>query len=140
MVIMAYLANHPEEASNAKHIAEKTGISLPTTSKLLKNLTQQQLLHAQRGINGGYRLALPAATISLGKIIQALEGPFALTECSHSNRQCTVEKQCMIRDNWRKISTLIQNTLLQISLADLIQPLKLTSLLKQPLVIQEKSA
>ena len=140
MVIMAYLANHPGQASNAKHIAAKTGISLPTTSKLLKCLTQQHLLLAHRGIKGGYQLVLSAADISLGEIIQALEGPIALTECSHAKRQCRVEKHCMIRDNWRRISALIQDALINISVADLIQPLKLTSLLKRPLAIPEKSS
>ncbi len=139
MVIMAYLANHPGQANNAKHIAEKTGISLPTASKLLKRLAQQQLLLTRRGIKGGYQLALPAADISLAEIIQRLEGPIALTECSHTNRPCTVEKHCLIRDNWRRISTLIQDTLINISVADLIQPLTLKSLLKQPLAGREKS-
>ena len=137
MVIMAYLANHPGQASNAKHIAEKTGIALPTASKLLKRLAQQQLLLAHRGIKGGYQLALPASDISLGGIIQALEGPIALTACSHANRHCSVEKHCMIRDNWRRISALIQDALINISVADLIQPLKLESLLKQPLAVRE---
>jgi FeS assembly SUF system regulator len=137
LVIMAYLAKHPGSASNAKHIAEKTGISLPTASKLLKRLSGQQLLLAQRGIKGGYQLALPASDISLGKIIQSLDGPIALTECSHVNHPCSVEKQCTIRDNWRRISAFIQDTLLHISIADLIKPLKLDSLLNPALTIQK---
>ncbi|MDQ8039986.1 MAG: SUF system Fe-S cluster assembly regulator [Rickettsiella sp.] len=130
MVIMAFLASNPgQKASNAKHIAEKTGISLPTISKLLKCLAQHKLLLAHRGMKGGYQLALPATEIALTKIIQALEGQIALTECSHHNRQCSVEKHCVIRDNWRTISAFIQDTLSRISVADLIQPQKLESLL-----------
>lgn len=126
MVIMAYLAHHPGLAINAKNIAGHTGISLPTTSKLLKRLSHEQLLVAHRGIKGGYQLALAATDISLGEIIQTLEGPIALTECSHTKRQCWVENQCTIRDNWRRISAFIQATLMHISLADLIQPFNLT--------------
>lgn len=140
MVTMAYLAKHPGQTSNAKKIAAKTGVSLPTTSKLLKRLARHQILLAHRGIHGGYQLALSPQDIPLGKIIQALEGQIALTECSHSNRQCGVEKQCMIRDNWRSISAFIQSTLFHISVADLIQPLPLKSLLKQPLALQENAS
>ncbi len=140
MVTMAYLAKHPGQARNARNIAEKTGVSLATTSKLLKRLASHQLLLAHRGIQGGYQLALPPQDIPLGKIIQALEGQIALTACSHSNRPCDVEKQCMIRDNWRNISAFIQGTLFQISVADLIEPLPLKSLLKQPLALLENAS
>lgn len=128
VVIMAYLAQHPGLAINAKSIAEQTGISLPTTSKLLKRLSHEGLLQANRGIKGGYQLASPATAITLGALIQTLEGPIALTECSHNTRACSLEKQCTIRDNWRKINTFIQTTLMRISLADLSQPLKLDPL------------
>jgi FeS assembly SUF system regulator len=132
IVIMAYLATRSEGTTNARHIAQKTGIALPTTSKLLKRLAQEQLLLAQRGMKGGYQLALPATDIPLGKIIQALEGQIALTECSYAQHQCVVEKQCTIRQGWHRISRFIEDTLFHISVADLIQPLKLEPLLKRP--------
>jgi FeS assembly SUF system regulator len=124
IVIMAYLAHHQGLSLNAKKIAEHTGIPLPTTSKLLKRLSHGHLLFAYRGIKGGYQLAFPAVDISLGKIIQILEGQIALTECSHTTLQCApnIKEKCTIRSNWRKINSLFHNTLLHISLADLIQP------------------
>jgi FeS assembly SUF system regulator len=128
VVIMAYLSQHPGLAINAKNIAEHTGISLPTTSKLLKRLSHEGLLHANRGVKGGYQLAYPATDISLGTVIQTLEGQIALTECSHTTLACSLEKQCTIRDNWRRISAFIQATLMHISLADLIQPVRLSPL------------
>jgi len=128
VVIMAYLSPYTGLAINAKSIAEHTGISLPTTTKLLKRLSHEGLLQASRGIKGGYQLAYPATDISLGMLIQALEGPIALTECSQHTRACRLEKQCTVRDNWRKISAFIQTTFMQISLADLIQPAELSHL------------
>lgn len=128
VVIMAYLSQHPGLAINAKNIAEHTGIALPTTSKLLKRLSHEGLLQANRGIKGGYQLAYPATDISLGTVIQTLEGQIALTECSHTTRACVVEKQCTIRDNWRRISAFIQATLMHISLEDLIQPFQANQL------------
>lgn len=128
VVIMVYLSQHPGLAINAKSVAEHTGISLPTTSKLLKRLSHEGLLRANRGIKGGYQLAYPATTISLGKLIQTLEGQIALTECSHTRLHCSLEKHCTLRDNWRRISALIQTMLMCISLADLSQPFALSQL------------
>lgn len=121
-VVMAYLANHPNKDHAAKKIAEDTHIALPTVSKLLKLFTRNGLLVAQRGVKGGYSLALPAQKISLAEIISALEGDIALTECGRTKSLCAMEAQCSIRSNWRMISEAIRDTLNKISLAQMISP------------------
>lgn len=133
IVMMAYLTQAPHDSRNAKQIAEQTGVSLPTASKLLKRLTRCGLLNAHRGIKGGYQLAYPSNTISLGQIIRALEGPIGLTDCSHAKNGCSLEKDCRVRDNWRTISALLEEMLFHVSISDLIQPSdRLPSLLKKP--------
>ena len=58
----------------------------PTVSKLLKALVHAGLVVSTRGVQGGYALARPAAAISAAEIIDALEGPVAITECSSGRR------------------------------------------------------
>jgi len=124
-VVMAYLANNSKQPHNAKTIAHDTHIALPTVSKLLKVLTRHNLLIAQRGAKGGYSLATTANKISVVQIIQALEGDFALTECSHTKGSCSIETTgCAIRSNWRTVSEIIRSTLSNITLAEMIQPIK----------------
>lgn len=123
IVVMAYLASHKNLAHNAKQIAHNIHIALPTVSKLLKLLTRQGLLNAQRGVKGGYSLAQPADSISIATIIAALEGDLGLTECSHKKSNCAVESRCAIRNNWQIISNAIETTLSKITLAEMTQPL-----------------
>lgn len=123
IVVMAYLASHQELTHNAKQIAQNIHIALPTVSKLLKLLTRQGLLNAQRGVKGGYSLAYPANTISIAKIISALEGDLALTECSHKKSHCAVESRCAIRSHWQIISNAIETTLNKITLSEMTRPL-----------------
>lgn len=123
-VVMAYLASHPTTGHTAKEIAENTHITLPTVSKLLKLLAKSGLLVAQRGAKGGYGLATAAKNISLAQIINSLEGGIALTDCSHGNGHCAVEKQCAIRSNWRTISDVLRETLSAISLTQIINPIE----------------
>ena len=66
---------------NAGQLAEETGIPLPTVQKLVSRLTSAGLLRSTRGVGGGLKLARPAAAISLADIIEAVEGPIALTQC-----------------------------------------------------------
>lgn len=120
-LVMAYLAQHPELAFNAKEIAERTRLTVPTVSKLLKLLTRAGLLTSLRGAQGGYRLAQAANSISLAQIIDALDGGMRLTECSHPSGLCFLESTCALHSNWKFISQTIRNTLQNISLNDMLQ-------------------
>jgi FeS assembly SUF system regulator len=120
-VVMAYLANNMDQAHNAKDVAEHIHIAQPTVSKLLKLLARAGLLSAQRGVKGGYSLALSSKDISLAQIINAIEGNFALTECSHEQGACAVELSCAIRNNWRVINKALYDTFSAISLVQLAQ-------------------
>ena len=71
-------------ALSAGMLAEQTGIPGPTAQKLVSGLARAGLLVASRGSGGGIRLARPAAAISVADIIEAVEGPIALTACRAS--------------------------------------------------------
>ncbi len=123
-VVMAVIAREPTQGFSAKTIANKTHVSLPTVSKLLKHLTHYGLLTSQRGTKGGYRLAKPAQTISLTDILTAIDGDLSLTECSHGSGKCRVEEFCVIRHNWQVISQTIKNSLSNIYLSQIAYPFK----------------
>ena len=75
----------------AAALAERTRIAAPTVSKLLKQLHKAGLLTSTRGLHGGYQLARPAAQITVAAILDALEGPVALTDCAGGQGQCGIE-------------------------------------------------
>lgn len=116
-VIMAYLARFPGQPKSASEVAQDTHVPLPMTSKILKQLAQQQLLQSHRGVQGGYSLALTSENISLADIIRALEGDIALTECSQALSQCALELYCTMRSNWSMLNQTLQQLLGNISLA-----------------------
>lgn len=119
IVIMNTIATEPNTLHSAPDIATKTTIKEPTVSKLLKMLTQANLLNSQRGTNGGYGLAQPANTITVASIIEAIDGKIAMTECDKNNSCCAVAPSCTVSSNWQKISRAIRNALSDISLADM---------------------
>lgn len=121
-VIMSYLVKHGPHRQVATEVAQATGIALPTVSKVLKQLTKAQILNSVRGIHGGYQLARPAEQISVAAIINALEGPIALTECSLSSDSCEQKGHCDISGHWEKINRAIQVALESVSLADMVIP------------------
>src|SRR5580692_10749980 len=76
----------------ASDLAEKAGLPPPTVSKVLKQLSKSGLVLAQRGAAGGYRLTRPPNTISVAAIVEAMDGPIALTQCAEGgDHTCHVE-------------------------------------------------
>ena len=110
-------------AVSASDLARDTGLPAPTVSKLTRMLTRAGLLESVRGTHGGYRLARRAAEISVGALVEAIEGPLALTEClDTATPGCTVEQLCSTRDNWERINGAIKSALDGITLADIALP------------------
>ena len=120
IVMLVHLADRGDgETHNAREIADATSLPLPVVSKILKSLAQESLLTSQRGAKGGYALAREPVEIHVAEIIEALEGPIALMECSAGPGHCDVEASCRVRDPWQRINQAIQATLERVTLADL---------------------
>ena len=107
--------------ASAADIAERTHIGLPTVSKLLKELQHAGLLRSVRGAHGGYQLARPAALINAADIIDAVEGPVALTECAGGAGNCEIQTTCLVGNGWRRISRAIRRALHEVSLEELVR-------------------
>jgi FeS assembly SUF system regulator len=118
-VILACLAAGTATRGTAAGIARASHLASPTVSKLLKQLQRAGLVESTRGLHGGYRLARPASQISAAAILDALEGPLALTECSTGNSQCDLQASCSVGGSWQRINHAIRQSLEEITLAEL---------------------
>jgi len=118
ILLLVHLARRPPgRVVTAREIADHTGISRPMVSKILKALARGGLLHSHRGARGGYSLPRSPEEISIAEVIEAIEGPIAITECSGEEGSCTLEAGCPVRVNWRDISAVIRSALAGVPLA-----------------------
>ncbi|RDB44028.1 SUF system Fe-S cluster assembly regulator [Halomonas sp. DQ26W] len=126
-VVMAQIARHPERSHAAADLAEAVQLPHPTVSKTLKMLVRAGLLESRRGAQGGYSLARPASRITARDIITAIEGPVAMTECSHVDGDCDLLATCGVSDNWQRVSLAVRTLLDSVTLAHLADtsPIKL---------------
>jgi len=121
-VVLTVLASDPTAVLSASELAERAGLEAPTVAKVLKPLAQAGLVSGFRGANGGYRLARAAGDISLVEIVEAMEGPLAMTQCSVHEGQCGIEQSCGVRANWRRINDVVADALRGVSLAQMLGP------------------
>ncbi len=123
ILLLSRMASHPmAEVHTAKRVAQQSHIPLPMASKILKALAKRGLLVSQRGVKGGYRLAAAAERISLADVIQALEGPIGITECSFNPGGCEQEGCCPVQSNWQRISLAMRDALGRIPLSEMSAP------------------
>jgi FeS assembly SUF system regulator len=121
VVLLAQLARDPSAApQNARELSARTHLPFPVVGKVLKTLAREGLLVSSRGARGGYALARPPAEMSVGKIIAALEGPVALTECGFAPGRCEHEPDCEVRSPFAVINRTLVQTLERVTLADLV--------------------
>ena len=118
-VLLAVLAEQPTRVQTAAALAEQTRIAAPTVSKLLKQLQRAGLVTSTLGLHGGYQLARPAAEISAAAILDAMEGPVALTDCSVGAGRCDIEETCRVGRVWQRLNLAIRRSLYDVSLAQL---------------------
>ena len=140
-VVLTVLAARPGDVLSAADLAETSGLETPTVSKLLKPLAQAGLVSSLRGAHGGYRLSRNAAEISLIEIVEAMEGPLAMTECSQHENHCGIAHQCGVRSNWRLINDVVADALRGVTLAQMLKPPSSSDDLKRrPIALQIASS
>lgn len=119
LVIVAYLGKDPERFAQTGDIALNTRIAKPTTAKLLKRLAKHGILESHRGATGGYKLLLSPENISVANIIEIMEGPMAIMDCTLGQEHCPIYDNCAISAPWVQINRVIIKSLETIKLSDL---------------------
>jgi FeS assembly SUF system regulator len=124
VVLMTAAARQPAGARlSATELAGDTGVPLPTTQKLMGQLAGCGLLSSARGAGGGFALARPATEISLADIVEAVEGPIALTMCSESNNhECILDAHCRVKPHMGVVGNAVRGALEAVSLEALCSP------------------
>ncbi|WBO22616.1 SUF system Fe-S cluster assembly regulator [Sphingomonas abietis] len=126
VVMMAAAARHGADARfSATNLSAETGVPLPTAQKVMGKLTSAGLLASSRGAAGGFMLARSAETINLADIVEAVEGPIALTSCvDEAKHDCALENACKVRPHWGVVNDAVRGAFAGVSLASLSHPVR----------------
>ena len=110
------------ERLSANELAAETGVPLPTAQKLMGLLANAGLLRSIRGQGGGFSLNRDVAAISLADIVEAVEGPFVMTQCADGvNHECLLDKHCRVKPHMGIIGERVRGALGAVSLRELAQ-------------------
>ena len=104
--------------TSAAELAAETGLPVPTVQKVVSKLSGAGLLRSVRGAGGGLQLARPAAAITLADIVEAVEGPIALTACIEGG-ECAIDHTCSVKPHWPIVNAALRGALADIPLTQL---------------------
>ena len=121
LVILDELSACEVRGFSATDLSKSTQLPLPTVRKVLKILSDGGLLLSERGVQGGYRLALSLEHITLLRLVEVVDGQFALMQCCDKNDVCDYASDCRISLGWQRVDALVQAVLRGVSLSDMIE-------------------
>jgi Rrf2 family protein len=122
VVLMTAAARYPAGTRlSATELSSDTGVPLPTAQKLMGQLTASGLLTSVRGAGGGFALSRPADAISLADIVEAVEGPIAMTVCSGTEgvSDCALDAHCRVKPHMGIVGNAVRGALGAVSLTEL---------------------
>jgi Rrf2 family protein len=98
---MLYLAKlEPTQRAATSQIAEEQKIPPSFLAKIISQLSIAGLIHTSRGARGGVVLSKPAAAISLLEVVEAIDGPISLNECTLTPAICEFSDDCPMHKIW----------------------------------------
>jgi len=100
-------------------VAKHQGISPKYLHAVMQQLKLAGLVRTVRGAHGGFVLTRDPAEISLIQVVEALDGPIGVTECSKMESDCERSSRCVARQVWCQVSTSIRDVLEGQTLAQL---------------------
>lgn len=122
---MAALQHHeatPNRIANTKEIAEEYNIPSELLAKVLQSMAKNGLVESHNGPKGGYLLARLAREITIAQVLEAIEGPLGIMDCSHESDSfpCSQQEHCTIRTPLLKLQDSIYQLLNNMTLQDMM--------------------
>ena len=121
-VVVLVRLSRGDAVQTSPGIAASTGIPEPTVAKVLKILAAGGFVASQRGAHGGYRLLRSLEAVPISDVIEAIDGPIALTACVDGGSSCDAHHICPVRGRWDRVNDAIYQALSAITLADMAEP------------------
>ena len=124
ILLVCKMSNDENKVYSSQELSIITSLKITTISKILTKLTKANVTDSIRGVSGGYKLTMQAEDISVGNIIDIIDGKVALTVCVEEgeNHNCNLVSLCPSQSNWQIINNTVREALNSVSIAEMANP------------------
>jgi Rrf2 family protein len=107
-----------DHVSTVKEIAEQYNISQSLLAKICQQLAKSKIIQSVQGSRGGYALNMRPSDISLADVMEAIEGPLHIVECTHDHHNCDRDANCTLKIGLDPIQQQLATFLKGVTLAE----------------------
>ena len=119
--MMLDLARHYAEGPiQLRKIAERQKISVKYLEQIIIPLKKARFVSSIRGPKGGHMLAVSPRELTIGQIVEVLEGAMCFSACALDDKACQMSSKCSIRALWVEATKLVYEKLNSVSLLELV--------------------
>ena len=124
ILLVCKMSNDENKVYSSQELSIITSLKITTISKILTKLTKANVTDSIRGVSGGYKLTMQAEDISVGNIIDIIDGKVALTVCVEEaeNHNCDLVSLCPSQSNWQIINNTVREALNSVRIAEMANP------------------
>jgi len=117
--VLSFMADHEGDRYSAKKLHEELEIPWPYLRQLLTSLSKSGFINSAQGRNGGFQLQKPSDQITLGNIVDSVEGLNVFATCIMGFKKCPFNHTCAMHEVWAETRQSIMKVLDTTTLAQL---------------------
>lgn len=118
--ILSMLVTNEGALLSVRVAAEQVDVPYSFARSIQHGLAQAGIIESVRGVRGGMRLKADPNKITLYDVVQAVQGPFAINECTAPEGTCSRVDYCCFHPLWLGVEALMRDYLSSITLSDLV--------------------
>ncbi|MER2519327.1 MAG: SUF system Fe-S cluster assembly regulator [Bdellovibrionales bacterium] len=121
IALLTHMVSDDKAIWAASDLSARSRLPQPTVSKILKHLAKTGIIKAVRGAAGGYQLSRAPNEITVVQIVEGMDGPICITDCSGVGKDsdCLIREFCVMGGSWNKINNAVRFALASVTLADM---------------------
>jgi len=100
-------------------VVQATGTPDPYFRKIVQVLSRAGIVRTTRGPRGGYCLAVPAAELTLLRVVEAGSGDVCMNQCAMDPSACGLSGTCVVHPVWQEVRRQARETLAAVTFAEL---------------------
>lgn len=109
-----------DRVATVKEIAQKYEIPQSLLAKILQKMVKSKIIHSVQGSRGGYTLNKKATQISLLSVLEAIEGPINIVNCTAHHHTCNRIENCTLITGMEPVKQHLSNYFHSLTLADFL--------------------
>lgn len=118
--MLTMLADNEGSLLSVRSAAEQAGVPYSFARSIQHGLAQAGIVESMRGVHGGMRLKVDPASVTVREIVEAVQGPIVINECTSEAGECDRIDGCCYHPIWMGVQALVCNYLDSVTLADVV--------------------